>query len=125
MALGSIPQKVIPDPSRLVYWRKLLASGGGVFDIGCDEIAPARKYPCELYAVHQVLSAVGGGPFVGSPLPCKITSEPTYRTRHPVALGVPFGLVAPMPPYTGVTKIHAWLSPLRMPSRTPNLSLKP
>src|SRR5215472_17524656 len=104
MAAGLIPQKVIPDPSRLVYCWKLLASGGGVFDSGCDDNGPARKNPCAFPAVHQVLGV--GGVVVRSPLPLKITSEPAKRTRHPVALGVPSGLVAPMPPYTGVTKVN-------------------
>src|ERR1700739_4939564 len=116
MALGLIPQKVIPDPSRLVYSRKLLASGGGVFDSGCVEMTPARKDPCALPAVHHVLGVVAVA------LPLRITSEPVERTRHPVALGVPSGLVAQMPPYTGVTKVNPLLSALRMRSRTPNLS---
>src|SRR5690349_7448826 len=106
MALGLIPQKVIPDPSRLVYFWKLFASGAGVCDSGCVEITPARKDPWELPAVHQVFGVTRFPLESKVALPPKITSEPVYLTRHPVALGVPSGLVAPMPPYTGVTKVN-------------------
>src|SRR5450631_4087515 len=112
-ARGLIAQKVTPDPSRLVYFWKLLASGGGVFDTSCDDSGPARKAPSELPAVHHVLGVVSVA------LPLKITSEPTYRTRHP------FGSLAPMPAYTGVTSVYPSLLALRMLLRTPKLRWKP
>src|SRR3954469_17866303 len=64
MAFGLIAQKLIPDPSRSVYFCQLSESGAGVFGICCAENGPARKDPCELPAVHQVPLS----------LPLKITS---------------------------------------------------
>ena len=115
-AFGLTAQKVIPEPSRLVYCWKLPERGAGVFDIGCDDNGPARKAPSALPAVHHVLGVVPVA------LPLKITSEPTYRTRQPL------GSLAPMPAYTGVTKVYPSLLALRMLLRTPksrwNASLK-
>src|SRR5262245_8599004 len=109
MAFGLIAQKVIPDPSRFVYFCQLLASGAGAFGICCADKGPARKNPCELPAVHQVPVS----------LPLKITSAPTYRTRQP------FGSLAPMPAYTGATRVKPSLLALRIPLRRPKLRWKP
>src|ERR1700722_14648294 len=106
-ALGLTAQKLIPEPSRLVYCWRLLEGGAGVFDICCADNGPARKAPRALPAVHHVLGVVSVA------LPLKITSEPTYRTRQPL------GSLAPPPAYTGVTKVYPSLLALRMLLRTP------
>src|SRR5260370_9762923 len=93
-ACGLTAQKVIPDPRRLVYFWKLLASGGGVFDSGCDDNGPARKDPSALPALHHLLGVLSVA------LPLRITSEPTQPTRHP------FGALAPMPPHTVVPSAY-------------------
>src|ERR1700721_3473175 len=106
-ACGFTAQKVTPEPSKLGYFRKVLARGPALFNTCSDDNGPARKAPSALPAVHHVLGVVAVA------LPLKITSEPAYRTRQPL------GSLAPMPAYTGGTRVYPSLRALGMLFRTP------